>query len=145
MDRIVPDTNVLVPVTISDQGSPDKFFRAWKNGTIEIATSPVLLEEFRTFISRPRIKKYQWMNSEEINELISLLLKGAVLGPGEKTVEVIEEDPDDDYVLSAAIETEADYIISGDRHLLDVNIFRGIDILSPSEFTTLLKEETDAL
>lgn len=140
MDRIVPDTNVLVSVTISSKGPPAEMYRAWKNGEIEICTSPPLVKEFRNVLSRPRIKKYQWMSEEEIRELTSLLLTATVMAPGEKTVEVIEEDPDDDYVLSAAIATEAKYIVSGDRHLLDLGSFRDINITTPSEFISNLEK-----
>jgi len=46
----------------------------------------------------------------------------------------IEEDPDDNKILEAALEAKADYIISGDRHLLKLKVFRGIKIAKARQF-----------
>lgn len=46
-------------------------------------------------------------------------------------------DPDDDKVLACALTVRADYIISGDRHLLDMHPFRRIPILRPRAFLDL--------
>lgn len=43
-------------------------------------------------------------------------------------------DQDDDFVLACAIDGEADYIVSGDPHLLDLKKYKGVLILSPREF-----------
>jgi len=47
---------------------------------------------------------------------------------------VVEDDPSDNKILECALEAEADYIVSGDRHLLDLREYRGIKILSSGEF-----------
>ena len=49
-------------------------------------------------------------------------------------VAVVEDDPDDDMLLECAIASDADYIISGDGHLQDLDSFQGIDICSPAVF-----------
>jgi len=46
---------------------------------------------------------------------------------------VIWEDPDDDHVLACAMAAQADVIVSGDHHLLNLNNYQGIDILRPAE------------
>ena len=65
----------------------------------------------------------------------------AIPTPGELVLRVIADDPDDDHYLSCAIEGEADYIVSGDRHLLEIQEYQGIRILTPRAFLTLLGEE----
>lgn len=137
MDRIVLDTNVLVSVTITSDRPPDQIYQAWQNGELLICSSPALVNELRNVLDRPRIRKYQWMTEEQVDKLIALLSTTAVMGSGEKVVEVIEEDPDDDYVLSAAIETDADYIVSGDQHLLDLDSYRTTEIVTPSEYVSI--------
>jgi len=54
---------------------------------------------------------------------------------------VVPRDRDDDHVLACAIAGEVDYVVSGDRDLLDLREYRGIRILSPAAFVALLKEE----
>ncbi len=43
------------------------------------------------------------------------------------------DDPDDDHILAAAIETQSEFIVSEDRHLLGLGIWRGIKIVSRTE------------
>jgi len=47
---------------------------------------------------------------------------------------VVENDPDDDRILEAALAAKADYIVSGDKHLLSLKEWNGIRIRTPSEF-----------
>ena len=47
---------------------------------------------------------------------------------------VVERDPEDDNIIIAAVEGKADCIVSGDRHLQDLDSYEDIPILSPSEF-----------
>jgi predicted nucleic acid-binding protein len=53
----------------------------------------------------------------------------------------VKEDPDDDIVVRTAFDGKANYIVSGDKHLLSLGTFRGIKILTADEMLTLLKEE----
>lgn len=51
-----------------------------------------------------------------------------------RRVSAIEDDPDDNHVLACAVTAGADFIVSGDRHLLDLRSFEGIPIRSAREF-----------
>ena len=54
-----------------------------------------------------------------------------------------KRDPDDETILECALAAEADYTVSGDkRHLLPLRQFRGIPIVSPSDFLRRLKQVT---
>ena len=55
-------------------------------------------------------------------------------------INVITEDPDDNKILECAIEAKATFIVSGDRHLLDLVEFRGIKILTPTAFIKKVKD-----
>ena len=52
--------------------------------------------------------------------------------------EVVKDDPDDNIFIDCAVSASADYIISGDQHLLKLIEFRGIKIVTPAEFVKLL-------
>jgi predicted nucleic acid-binding protein len=43
-------------------------------------------------------------------------------------LKVILKDPDDNIVLLTAVNGKADYIVSGDKHLLTLRKFEGIEI-----------------
>ena len=56
---------------------------------------------------------------------------------GEGVVDVIKADPTDNKYLACAHEGEADYIVSGDHHLLDLGAYEGIQIITASEFISI--------
>ena len=56
----------------------------------------------------------------------------------EVELEVVENDPDDNRVLECAVAAEANYIISGDKHLLDLGEYQGIEVLPPAGFIVLM-------
>lgn len=134
MVRVVLDTNVLASATIVKEGAPSRIVQAWLQGEVELVTSPVLLQELADVLSRPRIQKYQWMATEEVAQLLTHLATVTILVSGQRLVRVITDDPDDDFVLSTALEGKVDYIVSGDRHLLNLGDYQGIQIVPPAEF-----------
>jgi putative PIN family toxin of toxin-antitoxin system len=47
-------------------------------------------------------------------------------------------DPDDDYILAAAVNAGCDYLVTGDKDLLTLKMFEGIGIVTPREFAELV-------
>ena len=70
--------------------------------------------------------------------MIRNLIKYAVITPGELKLNVIKEDPSDNEILACAVEGEADFIISGDKDLKELNIYRGIRIIEAKEFVKMV-------
>jgi len=126
MKRIVLDTNVLVSATIVKDSNPDKVLQLWRRGEVELITSPLLLEEFADVLTRPNIQKLQWMSPEEAAELVYEFSHATQVAPGELTLTGISRDPKDDMVISAAVEMNADYIVSGDDDLLTLKEYKKI-------------------
>jgi predicted nucleic acid-binding protein len=54
------------------------------------------------------------------------------------TVGLIKDDPTDNMFLACALDGQADYVVSGDHHLLSLGSLQGIGIVSPRDF--LLRE-----
>ena len=52
---------------------------------------------------------------------------------------MIKEDPDDNLILATAVGGRANYIVSGDRHLLDLGEFRGIKIVTVDRMLSILE------
>ena len=74
---------------------------------------------------------------EELHDLCEIVTPG-------KRVHVITADPDDDAILECAQSAQAELIISGDSHLLDLGQWRGIDILPPSDAIRRIESQQDA-
>jgi putative PIN family toxin of toxin-antitoxin system len=111
-------------------------------GKIRLVVSPQLIEEIERVLTYPKVKKLlkkRHTDPDEVAEVMVKALKVAVLTPGNLTVEAIADDPADDMVLACALEGNADYIISGDHHLLDLENYRGIKIVNPARFLEIIE------
>jgi len=65
------------------------------------------------------------------------LLNSEIVVPKEK-LHIVYKDPTDNKIVECAVAGNADYIVSGDKHLLDLKRYGGIDIISPARFLKLL-------
>ena len=79
---------------------------------------------------------FQYSVEKQIQEFLHSLRRQARITPGTLDIRVIEDDPEDDTILIAAVEGKADCIISGDKHLKKLGTYQGIPILSQAEFVT---------
>mgnify|MGYP001596119756 FL=1 len=50
------------------------------------------------------------------------------------SLNVIKEDPSDNFILECAVDCSAGFVISGDKHLLKLKAFNGIRIVKVAEF-----------
>lgn len=133
--RAVLDTNVLISSVIST-GIPHNVVVAGFNGEFQIVVSVATLTEFReTLLKYP--DRFH-MDEEEIQTEVETIRYFAEFVKPEEDICGVEEDPDDDKFLEAAVAGDVDYVVSGDSHLLDLNTFRGIEIVTPRVFYTNL-------
>lgn len=75
----------------------------------------------------------------QIQAFLQSLRRQARITPGALDIRVIEADPEDDTILVAAVESKADCIISGDKHLKGLGSYEDIPIRSPAEFVAQYK------
>ncbi len=129
MPRVVAGTNVLVSAVIAN-GKPREFLRRCIRGDVTLLTSPAILREFADVLHRPKFR----MRDDEVRRTLTALAETAEVIEPQSTFHVVHEDPDDDAVLHVAHDGRADFIVSGDRHLLDLKEFRGIPILAVADF-----------
>lgn len=128
--RVVVDTNIFVSSFWG--GNPRKLIRLFLEGKITLLSSPEIIEEVE------RVLKRILGNDSDANNLISLFkLKATIVKP-RKTYNVIKDDPHDNKFLACAYEGEADFIISGDKHLLQLTEFKCIKVITVKQFLDLL-------
>lgn len=129
--RAVLDTNVLISGVIAT-GVPHELMVEGFSGTYQIVVSVETLTEFReTLLKYP--DRFH-MDEEEVQGEVETIRYFAEFVDPEEDVTVVEDDPDDDKFLEAAVAGNVDYVVSGDGHLLDLGSFRGIDIVEPRTF-----------
>lgn len=139
--RIVIDTNVLISAVFF-KGKPGVILEAWRTGSVEIILSGEILKEYSEVLKRLS-EKYPLI---ETSGILSFFVTGCRIVEPEVIDKQICDDPDDDKFLAAAIGGEAEIVITGDKHLLDVNGYSGLVILRPAEFVEqYLSEQSNAV
>ena len=143
MLRVVLDTNVFVSGLLSKPGLPAKILDAWRAGQYLLIASPPIVAEIKRVLQAPRIREKYFITDGDIEQLIILLEKEALIVPGYTDVkDAIPDDPSDEMFLACAVDAAADFIVSGDRHLLEISEYKGISIITVNEFEEKLARST---
>jgi uncharacterized protein len=133
--KVVLDTNVLVSALIRAGKPRDLFNRLLKDK--QLVLSRAILEEFLEVIEDPKIAKYT--SKKDVTIFLSTPKKAARIVQVKSKFKVVEDDPDDT-IIQTAYDSKADYIISGDRHLLALEQFKSIRILTVDEMLNTLNK-----
>lgn len=130
--RVVLDTNVFVS-GIHWVGDSEKILRGWMLGEFTLVSSLPIIDEIVRVLMAFKVP----LQPEDISWWENLILEKSSLVFPTKYLNVVKDDPDDDKFIEAAVEGNAIYIVSQDRHLLDIKEYSGIKILHPHEFLAL--------
>ena len=141
MTRVVLDTNVFISAILNPHGSPGVILDQVFDQKVSLCLSPPLIDEIQRVIRYKKMTtllKRGGRNVEQAKKIVDKIVAVAEVSYGLREVNLIAADPDDNIVLACALETEVDYIVSGDRHLSELGDFQGIPILSPRDFLEAL-------
>lgn len=134
--RVVLDTNVLVAFLLTRGRTISAILDSWERGDFDLLTSPALIAEVRRTLGKPQLR--QRIRPEAAQALLEAMAEDGILTPGDLQLHGVTPDPDDDAVVSCAVEGDADYIVSGDAHLLGLREYEGIRIVTPAAFVRVL-------
>ena len=118
LPRILADTNVLISALISPQGSPGRLLAMFRDGVFELLGSPKLLNELIGVLMRPKFRTY--VTPVEARRYAVWLRHAASLVHDPEDVPTASPDPGDDFLIAVARAARATYLVSGDRHLIDL-------------------------
>ncbi len=130
--KVVCDTNVLVS-GVRFGGNARRILELAARGAITNVTSADILREAEGVLARP---KFGLTRSQVLGILELFRDTFEIVSPC-IAVDVVASDPSDNRILEAALQGDAQFIISGDKHLLDLGEWSGIRILAPAEFLRL--------
>ena len=131
--KAVFDTNILVSAWFWE-GNESKLIESVEEGFIHGYSSKQLIEELCRTLRYPKFN----LSQDEVESIRSYyLLLFKIVSPTQ-AINVILEDSSDNMVLECALEAEADYIVSGDNHLLNVGEFRRVKIVTAAELLKIL-------
>jgi putative PIN family toxin of toxin-antitoxin system len=134
MMRVVLDATVFVSAVLKGHSNPGRLVDLVRQGVVRLLVSPDILTELKTTLLTPRLRELHRKSHKWVVEFLRELTDLAELTPGETVVKVVEKDPSDNIYLACGVEGQADYIVSGDKHLLNVGELQGIPIVNPADF-----------
>jgi putative PIN family toxin of toxin-antitoxin system len=134
---IVLDTNVLISALFKRESTSAQILSLWRAGELELLVSQSVLSEFKRVLNYPRVQKRLIYTEQEIARLLDLLTTDGTLLSPQEHINVVKNDPEDDKFVTLAVMGKANYLISGDSHLLDVGSILGVTIVTPRAFLNL--------
>lgn len=138
MLKIVADTNVLGSSLIR-RGAPHQLILMMDGREVRLISSRILFDELTSVLAEDRIARY--VDRRDVEGFLRFIGRRTTLVKPRSRFKVVREDPKDDVVLNTAYSGKANYIVSGDRHLIPLREFKGIRIVIVSEMLGILSEK----
>ena len=133
--RALFDTNVLLAAFLTE-GVCEKLLTRARKRHFDLITCPFILHEF----DRILVRKFS-ATKQEKEAALALIAEAAkeTVNPSETSAGACR-DKDDDSVLACAVEAAAEYLVTGDKDLLHMKMFKGIRIVTHREFELLFDQ-----
>ena len=142
--NVLLDANVWISAFLNPYGPPAQLRTAWLKDRFAAVTSPLLLDEIRDTLRKPRLVRKYILSSGEIERFLELLLvRSLVVFPAGICKGC--RDPRDNFLLEAALLGRAEYLVSRDddlkrdAELIQAMELEGVRILSVRQFLRRLK------
>ena len=130
--RIVLDTNILLSGIVW-KGLPSKIIDSWKEGLFEVVVTDEIFAEYHEVL-----KRFSGDRGIDVDETMQFIGKKVVWCAPITLSEPACTDPDDDKFVAAGIGGNGEYIVSGDKALLKIGTFGGVEIVTARQFLSIL-------
>jgi uncharacterized protein len=128
VNRVTLDSNIYVSA-LQFGGKPKAVLEMGLEGEIDVAVSQPIIDE----TIRVLREKFGWSDAELRTAEIAISTSTQRVSPTE-ILDVVKADPTDDRILECAVAAGSQVIVTGDKHLLAVGNFRGIEVMTVSDF-----------
>ncbi|MDH4201123.1 MAG: putative toxin-antitoxin system toxin component, PIN family [Spirochaetia bacterium] len=129
MNKIVIDTNVLISAILFS-GIPNQVLQEVISERYHLYLSHDILNEFLHVLSRSKFKLLEPQIKQFYEEIIHIT---NIVYPMQKLL-IVKEDPSDNMLFECAIEANANFIVSGNKHVLNVKKYKNIEVITPRNF-----------
>lgn len=129
--KVVFDTNTFISAFVYG-GRPEEAYRLALQRKITLISSPAIMQETARILK----EKINW-DENKIEEALKQIAQVAKIVRPKKTLKVIK-DESDNKILKAAVESKADFIVSGDKHLLRLKKFENFSIIKAADLISIV-------
>jgi len=138
--KVILDANVLVSAAIAIGPSYRLVARWLDQGDLEVVICPALLAEVEDVLDRSRLRKR--VDPELARLYLATIRRIAVLAANPPEIEATTRDVDDDYLVALGREHGVDWIVTGDKDLLEWEA-QTPPVITPAAFEELLDNSDD--
>ncbi len=138
--RVILDTNVLMSAVFFG-GIPGRLLSAWAAKRFSLVLSPDIFDEYRR-VGRELARRYPALENS-LEPVLALISTNAIIVDVQPLERQVSEDADDDKFLACAAASRTRVLVSGDKHLLRVSGWQGIEVLTPRQFYERRLKKTD--
>ena len=131
INRLVIDTNLWISLALGSRKVAEKLIPIISSDYIRVFTSIELLDEITETLQKPRLQIY--LTQERVKTIFDLLLESTIIITITSDLKICR-DKKDDFLLNLAVDAKANYLLSGDKDLLDLGKVDTVDIVTIAEF-----------
>ena len=135
--KIVLDTNVWISGLIWG-GRPAEIITAAEDNRLSILISEEIIAEISRVLNYPKLKDAYQPTGLKREDLIETIIKIGKIVKVTKKLNVVHEHPADNKFIECAWASKANYLVSGDKHVLRINAYKKTKILTVNDFLRLL-------
>jgi len=132
--KVVFDTNIYISAFVIPGGNAEKAYLHAIEGDFELCTSVAILTE----LAQKLDEKFGWEKQKIVQLIISISDVATVLKTTPR-LKVLSDDPDN-RILECALKAGADFLVTGDKHLLKLRNYENFEIIKLSAFLTILHQ-----
>jgi uncharacterized protein len=132
--KVVFDTNIYISAFVIPGGNAEKAYIHSINGNFELVTSVAILTELAGKLE----EKFGW-EKQRIAQLITSIGNVATVLKTTPWLKILADDPDN-RILECALIANADFLVTGDKHLLKLIRYENCDIIKLSDFLSILQK-----
>lgn len=134
--NIVLDTNILISATLWEGSVAQKLLLYCIQENISLFSTTDIFIEYQKVL----IRDFKY-TEEEVNNILKKIISFTRLVIPKKKIFEVREDPDDNKIIECAIESQSTHIITYDKHLLRIQQYEEIQIITPEEFLRIEQEK----
>jgi putative PIN family toxin of toxin-antitoxin system len=133
MLKLVVDTNVIISALLKPESNPALMMSLILRGDCRLCVTEKIFSEYEEVSGRGKFKE---LDQASVRELLSTLRSRALWVVPKVTIDDMAKDPADNAFLECALESKADFLITGNIHHFPEKKFHRTSILTPAEFVS---------
>lgn len=141
MIHIVIDANLFVSAVLKPDSRPAEIISLVRDDKIKLLMSEDIENEIRAVLLYPKIARRHKKSKEYIDVFFNKLRSAAIFVIPKERLSVVKGDPSDNKYLECAVTGNAQYILTGDSHLKEIAVYKGIRVLTAANFLAIINKQ----